>query len=81
MDLRVGLSEGDARFTEKYLPTRSPALSPALVNWLREAIRSGTVEQGYFQYQGALNKGASDSARALSLYFKVHWSFNQAPLP
>ncbi len=71
MDLRVGLSEGDARFTEKYLPTRSPALSPALVSWLREAIRSGTVEQGYFQYQGALNKGASDSARALSLYFKV----------
>lgn len=71
MDLRVGLSEGDARFTEKYLPTRSPALSPALVSWLRKAIRSGTVEQGYFQYQGALNKGASDSARALSLYFKV----------
>lgn len=71
MDLRVGLSEGDARFTEKYLPTRSPALSPALVSWLREAIRGGTVEQGYFQYQGALNKGASDSARALSLYFKV----------
>lgn len=71
MDLRVGLSEGDAHFTEKYLPTRSPALSPALVSWLREAIRGGTVEQGYFQYQGALNKGASDSARALSLYFKV----------
>lgn len=71
MDLRVGLSDGDARFTEKYLPTRSPALSPALVSWLREAIRGGTVEQGYFQYQGALNKGASDSARALSLYFKV----------
>lgn len=71
MDLRVGLSEGDARFTEKYLPTRSPALSPELVSWLREAIRSGTVEQGYFQYQGALNKGASDSSRALSLYFKV----------
>ena len=71
MDLRVGLSEGDARFTEKYLPTRSPALSPALVSWLKEAIRSGTVEQGYFQYQGALSKGASDSARSLSLYFKV----------
>lgn len=71
MDLRVGLSEGDARFTEKYLPTRSPALSPALVSWLKEAIRGGTVEQGYFQYQGALSKGASDSARSLSLYFKV----------
>lgn len=71
MDLRVGLSEGDARHTEKYLPTRSPALSPALVSWLRQAIRGGAVEQGYFQYQGALNKGASDSARSLSLYFRV----------
>lgn len=71
MDLRVGLSEGDARYTEKYLPTRSPALSPALATWLKEAIRGGTVEQGYFQYQGALNKSASDSARSLSLYFKV----------
>lgn len=71
MDLRVGLSEGDARYTEKYLPTRSPALSLALTTWLKEAIRGGTVEQGYFQYQGALNKNASDSARSLSLYFKV----------
>ena len=72
MDLRVGLSEGDARYTEKYLPTNSPALSPALVDWLKDAIRAGTVEQGYFQYQGALNKGAPDSARSISLYFKVH---------
>jgi uncharacterized protein (TIGR02099 family) len=71
MDLRVGLSESDARYTEKYLPTRSPALSPALVGWLKDAIRGGTVEQGYFQYQGALGRSASDSARSLSLYFNV----------
>ena len=71
MDLRVGLSQGDARYTEKYLPTRSPALNPALASWLKEAIRGGAIEQGYFQYQGALNKGAADSARSLSLYFKV----------
>ena len=71
MDLRVGLSNGDARFTEKYLPTKSPALSPALVDWLKGAIRGGAVEQGYFQYQGSLSKSASDSARSLSLYFKV----------
>src|SRR5690606_25874530 len=58
MDLRVGLSEGDARYTEKYLPTRSPALSPALSEWLTAAIREGIVEQGYFQYQGSLNKSA-----------------------
>jgi len=71
MDLRVGLSDGDARFTEKYLPTRSPALSPALTEWLTTAIRGGTVEQGYFQYQGALAGGAAETARSLSLYFKV----------
>lgn len=71
MDLRVGLSDGDARYTEKYLPTRSPALSPALSEWLTTAIRGGNIEQGYFQYQGALNRGAPPEARNLSLYFKV----------
>lgn len=71
MDLRVGISDGDARYTQKYLPTRSPALSPALSEWLNTAIRGGTVEQGYFQYQGALAAGADDTARSLSLYFKV----------
>ena len=71
MDLRVGISDGDARYTDKYLPTRSPALSPALTEWLRTAIRSGTVEQGYFQYQGALAGEAPATARSLSLYFKV----------
>ena len=71
MDLRVGLSNGDARYTEKYLPTRSPALSPALSEWLLAAIRGGRVEQGYFEYQGALSKDAEAAARSLSLYFKV----------
>lgn len=71
MDLRVGLSEGDARYTEKYLPTRSPALSAGLTEWLTTAIRGGHIEQGFFQYQGALNRGAPPEARNLSLYFKV----------
>lgn len=71
MDLRVGLSDGDARYTEKYLPTRSPAVSPALSEWLTTAIRGGVVEQGYFQYQGAIGKDAPATARSLSLYFNV----------
>ncbi|QLF92526.1 TIGR02099 family protein [Pseudomonas sp. ABC1] len=71
MDLRVGMRDGDARFTERYLPTLSPALKPALSDWLKEAIRGGHVEQGYFQYQGSLNKGAPAEAHNLSLYFKV----------
>ena len=57
MDLRVGLHDGDAAYTEKYLPTRSPGMSAELGKWLKTAIRAGQVEQGYFQYQGSLNKG------------------------
>ncbi|MDH4557599.1 TIGR02099 family protein [Pseudomonas sp. BN417] len=72
MDLRVGLSDGDARYTEKYLPTRSPGLNPALAKWLKEAIKGGAVDEGYFQYQGSLAKGADPEARSLSLFFKVH---------
>lgn len=72
MDLRVGLRDGDARYTEKYLPTVSGALSPALADWLKGAIKGGTVDQGFFQYQGSLNKGAPETARSISLFFKVH---------
>ncbi|HBX54273.1 YhdP family protein [Pseudomonas sp. UBA2684] len=72
MDLRVGLRDGDARFTEKYLPTRAPGLSTQLADWLKAAIRGGAVDEGFFQYQGSLNKGAENSARSLSLFFAVH---------
>ncbi|MCO6058194.1 TIGR02099 family protein [Pseudomonas sp. MOB-449] len=72
MDLRVGLQSGDARYTEKYLPTLSPGLSPALAKWLKEAIKGGAVDEGFFQYQGSLAHGADPAARSLSLFFKVH---------
>ncbi|WP_194789024.1 YhdP family protein [Pseudomonas sp. UFMG81] len=69
MDLRVGLTEGDGRYTAKYLPE---VLSPALDEWLRSAIVKGNVDEGYFQYQGSLNHGAPPHARDISLFFKVH---------
>ncbi|WP_414156404.1 YhdP family protein [Pseudomonas sp. BNK-30] len=69
MDLRVGLTEGDGRYTAKYLPE---VLSPALDEWLRSAIVKGNVDEGYFQYQGSLNHGASPESRSISLFFKVH---------
>lgn len=72
MDLRVGLSDGDARFTSKYLPTVSPAMSPKLAEWLNTAIRGGRIDEGYFQYQGSLAKGADPAAHAISLFFRVH---------
>lgn len=69
MDLRVGLVDGDGKYTAKYLPE---VLSPALDEWLRTAILKGAVDQGFFQYQGSLNHGATDTARSISLFFKVH---------
>ncbi|MGF6112942.1 YhdP family protein [Pseudomonas frederiksbergensis] len=69
MDLRVGLVDGDGKYTAKYLPT---VLSPALDEWLRTAILKGAVDEGFFQYQGSLNHGAADTARSISLFFKVH---------
>lgn len=69
MDLRVGLVDGDGRYTAKYLPTM---LGPALDEWLRTAILKGAVDQGFFQYQGSLNHGAAETARSISLFFKVH---------
>ena len=69
MDLRVGLVDGDGRYTSKYLPE---VLSPAVDEWLRTAILGGAVDQGFFQYQGSLNHDAPDTARVISLFFKVH---------
>lgn len=71
MDLRVGLRDGDARFTSKYLPSRVPQFSDELERWLASAIQAGHIDQGYFQYQGSLNKGAAPESRSLSLYFAV----------
>ncbi|MBC9252158.1 TIGR02099 family protein [Pseudomonas alcaligenes] len=72
MDLRVGLRDGDAQYTTKYLPTLSPGLSPKLAEWLQTAIRGGKVDEGWFEYQGSLQKGADAAARSLSLFFRVH---------
>ncbi|MDI2593788.1 YhdP family protein [Pseudomonas sp. 681] len=69
MDLRVGLVDGDGRYTAKYLPA---VLSPALDEWLRTAILKGAVDQGFFQYQGSLNHDAISAARSITLFFKVH---------
>ena len=69
MDLRVGLTDGDGRFTPKYLPE---VLSPALTEWLSTAIIKGAVDEGFFQYQGSLSHDAVAAARNISLFFKVH---------
>ena len=69
MDLRVGMVDGDGRFTPKYSPA---VLSPALDEWLRTAILKGAVDEGFFQYQGSLSHNALPASRNISLFFKVH---------
>lgn len=71
MDLRVGIRNGDARYTSKYLPSVNNALSPALVDWLSTAIRAGKVNEGFFQYQGSLAEHQSPTASTISLFFQV----------
>src|SRR5699024_7472738 len=44
MDLRVGLRDGDARFTGKYLPSLATGFSPELEQWLSTAIQAGSIE-------------------------------------
>lgn len=71
LDLRLSLRDGDARYTGRYLPTVGAAISPGLADWLRHAIQAGGVDQGFFQFQGALNAGLPPQARSLGLYFKL----------
>lgn len=72
MDLRVGLREGNAAFTSKYLPSPSASFTTGLADWLKTAIRGGAIDQGIFEYQGALSPDAAAAASTLGLYFKVH---------
>lgn len=72
MDLRVGLTEGDAAFTAKYLPSPTANFSTDLADWLKTAIVSGSIEQGLFQFQGSLSAAAPANSSTLSLYFKLH---------
>ena len=74
MDLRVGLKDGDASYTRKYLPTKLPAtdFSPELAQWLTTAIVGGRIDEGIYQYQGSLRHGSPAHSRTMSLFFRVH---------
>ena len=71
MDLRVGMRDGDASRTPRYLPLVLREEQPELWRWLHDAIRGAHVHEGYFQYQGSLAENAPESARSISLFFDV----------
>ena len=72
MDLRVGLRDGNAAFTSKYLPSPSADFTVDLADWLKTSIVSGAIDEGIFQYQGTLSSTAPENSSTLSLYFKLH---------
>ncbi len=53
MALTVGMTNGDARHTGKYLPALIP-MDAGLVHWLDTAIKKGDIASGGFIYNGAL---------------------------
>lgn len=53
MALTVGMSNGDASYTGKYLPAFMP-MDSDLVHWLDTAIRKADISGGGFIYNGAL---------------------------
>lgn len=53
MALTVGMSNGDARYTGKYLPVGLP-MDSQLTQWLDSAIRGASIHEGGFIYNGAL---------------------------
>lgn len=53
MALTVGMSNGDARYTGKYLPALMP-MDSDLTHWLDTAIRKAEITAGGFIYNGAL---------------------------
>lgn len=71
MDLRVALRDSRAEYHGNYLPTLSPAMEPALTEWLQESQLSGAVPLAIFAYQGSLLKAATSEERLISLYGRL----------
>ncbi|GAB3286504.1 YhdP family protein [Parahaliea aestuarii] len=67
MDLLVGLRDSTADHRDKYLPT---VLDPGLLDWLRDGLGEGRVEQGAFLWRGSL-KPQADRLRTVQLFFQV----------
>ncbi|WP_373185350.1 YhdP family protein [Halopseudomonas sp.] len=68
MELRVALNDSLARFSQRYLPTLSPAFNPRLARWLDQAEIDGNVPLAIFEYRGSLGRKATADERKLSLF-------------
>lgn len=71
MDLRVNLTNGDASYAPKYIPTKDKDIDPDLIKWLQTAIKAGHINNGTFQYFGSIDKDTPPTDHSMLLYFDV----------
>ncbi|MCP4466431.1 MAG: hypothetical protein GY813_06745, partial [Halieaceae bacterium] len=67
MDLLVGLQDAHPAYRVKYTPY---VLDAGLLQWLRDSIGDGVIEQGAFLWRGSLKKD-SPQLRTVQLAFNV----------
>lgn len=70
MALTVGITEGDARQTPKYLPVYLP-IDEGLVEWLDTAIRKADINSGGFLWNGAIVGSKRSEDSRWGLFFDV----------
>ena len=70
MALAVGITEGDARKTSKYLPVYLP-MSEGLVEWLDTSIRKGDIHSGGFLWNGAIVDAKRSEDSRWGLFFDI----------
>ena len=71
MALTVGMTDGNAIYTPKYLPSKLSKLSDELVNWLDSSIKGARVNAGGFLYNGVLSDSGGDLDSRWGLFFDV----------
>jgi uncharacterized protein (TIGR02099 family) len=71
MDLQVSLRDSAAIHHGLYLPTRAPAFSEALADWLAGAELEGRVPLAIFSYSGSIESEVVPGDRALALYARL----------
>ncbi len=72
MKLAAGITDGDGRYTSKYLPVYSPGMSPALVKWLESSIKSAFISGGSYMMNGPLeDTGYGSIDNTIALFFDI----------
>ncbi|MCK5894767.1 MAG: TIGR02099 family protein [Endozoicomonadaceae bacterium] len=70
MGLEASISEGDASYTEKYLPVKIGKYGD-LMQWLKNSIRGAAINDGAFIWHGPLTATAAPNDVTWGLYVNV----------